>query len=287
MEGPPKKKMRGSPVKGSPLKGSPKKDAKGKGSPKKTVTVTTPPQHASEAPLTPPAPTLGSPAKHGSPLAPTLSPPGSPRVVGEDDVKGALEDAYGMPMPAELAAVWSIALRCRAKSPVEAFASLGVRLVGPFEVLSGHLASDIDVHMQWRYKHDPPETMTVLTDATTNRPVKHWCYHRDDPAKLPTMVVKGNKGMGNFLKRIILFQTTPHRTYLYYRRCLAFGCVIRPQQGDEGTFFHPIFPSPNFSIFFFMRRKEKIRGSSYHLFFPLISRTTALQHLAPHSPFLK
>ena len=106
-----------------------------------------------------------------------------------------LSATYGMPMPAELATVWVIAKKEKAKAPLEAFTSLGVRLVGPFEVLSGDLASNMDVHMHWRYAHDTPEMMTILTDSTTNRPSKHWCYHRDSPADLPTMVVLARQSM--------------------------------------------------------------------------------------------
>ncbi|KAJ9454567.1 UPF0609 protein [Diplonema papillatum] len=103
-----------------------------------------------------------------------------------------LNEAYGMPFPAEIGRVWALACEEKSKDPLTAFDSLGVRLVGPFEFLHGKLDSaSVHLHMQWRFKFDPPETLTVLTDSSTNRPSKHWCYHRDDPAKLPSMITSG------------------------------------------------------------------------------------------------
>eukprot|EP00659_Diplonema_papillatum_P016952 gene16952-26008_t len=107
-----------------------------------------------------------------------------------------LNEAYGMPFPAEIGRVWALACEEKSKDPLTAFDSLGVRLVGPFEFLHGKLDSaSVHLHMQWRFKFDPPETLTVLTDSSTNRPSKHWCYHRDDPAKLPSMITSGTLGI--------------------------------------------------------------------------------------------
>ena len=110
-----------------------------------------------------------------------------------------LKDAYEMEMPEEISRIYKIAKELNSKSPLEAFSeSAGVRLVGPFEVLNGDLDSSVDLHMQWRYKYDPPEVMTVLTDSTTNRPKTHFGYFRDSEKTLPVNVVKGDQNEYTF-----------------------------------------------------------------------------------------
>eukprot|EP01060_Flectonema_neradi_P010445 TRINITY_DN17529_c0_g1_i1.p1 TRINITY_DN17529_c0_g1~~TRINITY_DN17529_c0_g1_i1.p1 ORF type:complete len:312 (+),score=86.92 TRINITY_DN17529_c0_g1_i1:51-986(+) len=125
-------------------------------------------------------------------------PPKKGRDQPSDDTV-TLTDAYEMEMPEEISRIYKIAKELNSKSPLEAFSEVaGVRLVGPFEVLNGNLESDADLFMQWRYKYDPPEVMTVLTDSSTNRPKTHYCYLRDSEKTLPQYVVKGDQNEYTF-----------------------------------------------------------------------------------------
>ncbi|QDU96932.1 ADP-ribosylation family protein [Lignipirellula cremea] len=65
---------------------------------------------------------------------------------------------------------------------------LGIRLVGPFDVLAGKF-DDVKLRypavLHWRYLYDPPEFFTVFSGNTDGL---HWGYWFDDPARLPPVV---------------------------------------------------------------------------------------------------
>ncbi|KAJ7350224.1 mannoprotein [Desmophyllum pertusum] len=69
--------------------------------------------------------------------------------------------------------------------------SLGLTLVGPYDMLSGSFndISESDItsyHLHWRYYYDPPEFLTVIKgDDKTGF---HLGYYRDDPKSSPVFV---------------------------------------------------------------------------------------------------
>jgi histone PARylation factor 1-like protein len=93
-----------------------------------------------------------------------------------------LRTLYGLDFPDDLFRFWEFASRLQPLDPLNALAEpLDIRLVGPFEVLSGRF----DLHtprlsslLHWRYYLDPPEFFTVLAGGTDKL---HWGYYLDDP----------------------------------------------------------------------------------------------------------
>lgn len=93
-----------------------------------------------------------------------------------------LRAEYGFAFPDDLVAFWQFAGRMRPLEPLAAFDSLGVHLVGPFEVLHGRFDGRVPRHsllLHWRYYRDPPEFFTVMAGDTDGL---HWGYWFDDLA---------------------------------------------------------------------------------------------------------
>ena len=89
---------------------------------------------------------------------------------------------YGFDFPDDLFRFWEFANRLSPLDPLSAFAdTLGVMLVGPYEVLSGrfdHRSPHRSLLLHWRYHLDPPEFFTVLAGETDQL---HWGYYFDAP----------------------------------------------------------------------------------------------------------
>ncbi|NEU34000.1 HPF1 family protein, partial [bacterium LRH843] len=68
--------------------------------------------------------------------------------------------------------------------PCDAFKSVGLKLVGPFDVLANRFDTNAEYSQEkllrhWRYYYDPPEFQTVIKgDDKTGY---HLGYFRDDP----------------------------------------------------------------------------------------------------------
>ena len=90
---------------------------------------------------------------------------------------------YGFDFPDDLFRFWEFVNRLQPLDPLNALsASLGITLVGPFEVLSGrfdHHTPRLSPLLHWRYYLDPPEFFTVLAG---NMDRLHYGYYLDDPA---------------------------------------------------------------------------------------------------------
>lgn len=57
--------------------------------------------------------------------------------------------------------------------------TLGLKLVGPFDVLAGahkNLKSKPNVHLHWRFFYDPPEFQTILHGSDDRQ--HHFGYYR-------------------------------------------------------------------------------------------------------------
>jgi hypothetical protein len=94
-----------------------------------------------------------------------------------------LRQLYGFDFPESLFHFWEFVTRLRPLEPLNALAeTLGIVLVGPFEVLEGRFdgrTPRYSLHLHWRYYDDPPEFFTVLAGDTDGL---HWGYYLDDPA---------------------------------------------------------------------------------------------------------
>jgi hypothetical protein len=100
-----------------------------------------------------------------------------------DQRKARLRAEYGFAFPEDLYRFWELACRLAPLDPLNALAdTLGVVLVGPFEVLHGRFDGRVprrSLLLHWRYHDDPPELFTALAGADDGQ---HWGYFLDDPA---------------------------------------------------------------------------------------------------------
>eukprot|EP01083_Nonionella_stella_P243243 847774_1 len=101
--------------------------------------------------------------------------------------------SFGMEMPKDFFDFYAFSLEFSPNDPCGILEkSLGLRLVGPFEVLAGKFDGRriLSHHLHWRYHFDTPEFMTILNNAATG---EHYGYFRDDPRELPQCIAS-NKG---------------------------------------------------------------------------------------------
>ena len=165
----------------------------------------------------------GSPKKAASAKSPVKAPSKSPGPSRkrprdedeDDDVEDSAHIALPAPRPSplqgpDIAAVFempypmeeihvilNIAKDLKPSDPCKAFD--GVRLIGPFQVALGHkYGSDAEKWTHWRRRFDPPEVQTMFVEDTDAEDSHHFCYHRDSPDHLPTMVVKGSNNSCKF-----------------------------------------------------------------------------------------
>lgn len=101
-----------------------------------------------------------------------------PSLAGRRD---QLRRLYGFDFPDDLFRFWSFAGRFRPLDPTRTLEeTLGVHLVGPFDVLAGRFDRHVprlSPLLHWRYALDPPEFFTVLAGGEG----LHWGYYLDDP----------------------------------------------------------------------------------------------------------
>ncbi|XP_053188473.1 histone PARylation factor 1 [Scomber japonicus] len=98
---------------------------------------------------------------------------------------------YKLQMPEDLYHFWDFCKELCPDNPHDALKdTLGLRLVGPFDILAGaHKNSknpQPNFHLHWRYFYDPPEFQTILIGSEDSR--HHIGYFRDTPDSLPSFV---------------------------------------------------------------------------------------------------
>ncbi|KAG7314296.1 hypothetical protein KOW79_022792 [Hemibagrus wyckioides] len=107
-----------------------------------------------------------------------------------DQVREEVEHLYSLRMPPDFYHFWDFCRRLCPENPQGALLdSVGVRLVGPFDVVCGkhiRVSSTPNFHLHWRHYYDPPEFQTVLQGDTTTD--LHLGYYRDSPDALPVFV---------------------------------------------------------------------------------------------------
>ena len=94
-----------------------------------------------------------------------------------------LEQQLQVSLPEELLLFWEFAKSLRPLEPLNALEdSLGIYLVGAFEILSGKFdtySGEIPISLHWRYGLDPPEFFTLLARGEDRW---HAGYYIDTPA---------------------------------------------------------------------------------------------------------
>ncbi|XP_076001698.1 histone PARylation factor 1 [Genypterus blacodes] len=98
---------------------------------------------------------------------------------------------YKLQVPEDLYHFWDFCNELSPDDPRGALVdTLGLRLVGPFDVLAGaHKNSQNpqpNFHLHWRYFYDPPEFQTILLGNEDSK--HHMGYYRDTPESLPSFV---------------------------------------------------------------------------------------------------
>lgn len=94
-----------------------------------------------------------------------------------------LQAEFGFDLPDDVYRLWDWVNRLAPLAPLTALQeSLGVTLVGAFEVLAGRFDNRVPRHslqLHWRYHDDPPEFFTLLYGLGDGQ---HWGWYLDDPA---------------------------------------------------------------------------------------------------------
>lgn len=105
--------------------------------------------------------------------------------------KQFIKEKFLVDMPEDFYQFWNYCKKIKTHDPLNALKEIGLKLVGPFDVLAGKFdnidKSDEEYLLHWRYYHDPPELQTVLKgDDKTGF---HMGYFRDCPDELPIFLV--------------------------------------------------------------------------------------------------
>ncbi|TSN95659.1 Ankyrin-2 [Bagarius yarrelli] len=107
-----------------------------------------------------------------------------------EQVKEELKRLYSLRMPPDFYHFWEFCSRLQPDNPQVALQeTVGVRLVGPFDVVCGkhtRVSSAPNLHLHWRHYYDPPEFQTLLQGDTATH--LHLGYYRDSPDALPVFV---------------------------------------------------------------------------------------------------
>ncbi|KAM4710022.1 histone PARylation factor 1 isoform 2-T2 [Discoglossus pictus] len=126
------------------------------------------------------------------------------RRAGQADVPDCLrqevESLYRFTMPEDFYQFWDFCAEINPEAPYDALKpSLGLQLVGPYDILSSKHKSvktsvEINYNLHWRFFYDPPEFQTVLVgDIKTQF---HMGYFRDSPEDLPVFVGSNEASKG-------------------------------------------------------------------------------------------
>ncbi|VVC42442.1 Hypothetical protein CINCED_3A005986 [Cinara cedri] len=97
-------------------------------------------------------------------------------------------------MPKEFYELWTFCKKLCPAHPEDAFLPVGLKLVGPYDVLAGHMNAFDPKYLEkgflhWRYYYDPPEFQTII--ASTNSQF-HIGYYRDQPLEDPVYIVSND-----------------------------------------------------------------------------------------------
>ncbi|XP_070804732.1 histone PARylation factor 1 [Pituophis catenifer annectens] len=109
-----------------------------------------------------------------------------------DCIRQEIESCYRLKMPEDFYHFWKFCEELEPDKPCDALkSSIGLQLVGPYDILSGkHIntnkSKEINFNLHWRFFYDPPEFQTIIVgDSKTQY---HMGYFRDIPDQLPVWV---------------------------------------------------------------------------------------------------
>ncbi|XP_030003957.1 histone PARylation factor 1 [Sphaeramia orbicularis] len=156
-----------------------------------------------------------------------------------------MKQLYQLQMPEDLYHFWDFCKEICPDNPRGALIDpLGLRLVGPFDILAGAHKNpktpQPNFHLHWRYFYDPPEFQTIFQGSDDSQ--HHFGYYRDAPDLLPSFVGENDSKK---------------------------GCVIT-QMGDN------VFAA----VYLYLLRKKKVKGSQKEGGKALESLETKLQDKA-------
>ncbi|XP_063166262.1 histone PARylation factor 1 isoform X4 [Candoia aspera] len=86
-----------------------------------------------------------------------------------DYVRQEVESCYQLKMPEDFYHFWKFCEELEPDKPCDALkSSIGLQLVGPYDILSGkhkstNKSKDINFNLHWRFFYDPPEFQTIIT----------------------------------------------------------------------------------------------------------------------------
>ena len=125
------------------------------------------------------------------------------KLITLDDKKQFIKSKFLVDMPDDFYSFWDVCKKLNGANPSDAFQNVGLKLVGPFDVLCDkfndvpELKSDKYL-LHWRYFYDPPEFQTVLKAIKGDY---HIGYFRDDPNELPVFLAENKANVdGTFTK---------------------------------------------------------------------------------------
>ncbi|KAL1023971.1 hypothetical protein UPYG_G00049710 [Umbra pygmaea] len=106
-------------------------------------------------------------------------------------LRDEVEQLYKLRMPEDFYLFWDFCSHLCPENPRDALKeTLGLRLVGPFDILAeAHRSSanpQPNYHLHWRYFYDPPEYQSILQSGGDTQ--LHLGYYRDSPDSLPVFV---------------------------------------------------------------------------------------------------
>ncbi|KAL1449178.1 hypothetical protein WDU94_000397 [Cyamophila willieti] len=102
-------------------------------------------------------------------------------------LKSLVKEKYLVQMPEEFFTFWKFCQKVSPKSPTDAFASLDLKLVGPFDVMNGKVV-DGQMVTHWRFFYDPPEFQTIIVSILKSEGSLHYGYFRDCPDEDPVFI---------------------------------------------------------------------------------------------------
>ncbi|XP_007457432.1 PREDICTED: UPF0609 protein C4orf27 homolog [Lipotes vexillifer] len=107
-------------------------------------------------------------------------------------LRKAVESHYRLALPEDFYHFWRFCEGLDPEQPADSLsASLGLRLVGPYDILAGRhkmkkKSASLNFNLHWRFYYDPPEFQTIIIgDCKTEF---HMGYFRDSPDELPVFV---------------------------------------------------------------------------------------------------
>ncbi|XP_053315796.1 histone PARylation factor 1 [Spea bombifrons] len=114
-----------------------------------------------------------------------------------------VESLYRLAMPEDFYHFWTFCAEVNPEAPCDALvSSLGLQLVGPYDILSGEhkKKTDVNYNLHWRFFYDPPEFQTVLVEE--GRTQFHMGYFRDSPEELPVFVGANEASKGCLITQL-------------------------------------------------------------------------------------